>query len=226
MGSETGKVCEQERSPSSECGERKGRVFSSDHDSWLQWEYSSEEWAQFDALDWNPTRLRIWLLAGSTLILLLGMGIFPFWLSSLDLGEVIGIVFGGGITLLMAPLFAFAFSFASLQEGRKRHRARQSEAHRVTFSKQGVWEAGAYFPIDDGGMTLMKVSMRPAPPILHFRRSKFINYESTPQTVTLRVLVPRGREAEAERLRQRYQSELLDAREKMLERSTNPPEPR
>src|SRR5215472_9482746 len=176
-------------------------------DAWAQWEYSPEEWAQFDAIDWKATRLKVVLLVGSVLIILLLMGALLPGSSPL----YSGIGFGGGFTLLMVAFAVFVFSFFSIQEGRKRHKARQIQSHRVTFSRLGVWEAGIYFPIHDGDMTLKKVSMTSEPAIVHFRRSKFINFESTPQTVTLRVLVPRGHEAEAERLRQRYQTEILDA---------------
>jgi hypothetical protein len=191
-------------------------------DAWAHWEYRPEEWAQFDAIDWKATRLTVVLLVGCVLLILPVLGVLLLGSSPL----YSGIAFGGGFTLLMVAFGGFVFSFFSVQEGRKRHQARQSPSHRVTFSRLGVWEAGVYFPIHDGDMTLQKVSMTAQPAIMHFRRSRFINFESTPQTVTLRVLVPRGHEAEAERLRQRYQSEILDAEKEREERWKQRPEPR
>jgi len=44
------------------------------HQAWVHWEYSSEEWARFDQIDWRPRRRAcFWVLMG---LLPFGLGLF------------------------------------------------------------------------------------------------------------------------------------------------------
>lgn len=91
---EARKRCEQERSPAPESGARKKSMFPSDQQhppqsreeamhalgkfveerhritkAWVHWEYSPEEWALFDTVDWKFRKhLVIWLLIGVPLL--------------------------------------------------------------------------------------------------------------------------------------------------------------
>lgn len=111
---------------------------------------------------------------------------------------------------IVVPVFIVrAYSY---QEAKKRHKARQKRDHpqRVTFSKEGVWEAGVYFPLTEMFLTLKDVHMTSQPTVLHFRRKRLIhnNYMRD----TLRVLVPRDYEEEAVQLMERFCTEVIEAK--------------
>ena len=104
---------------------------------------------------------------------------------------------------------------------RRLHLARQNrdQPRRVTFARRGVWEAGAhvsFFPLKVVRMTLQ-------PPTLHFRTDRIVGEDESGWS--LRVLVPRGHEAEATQLVQRYQAMIEEQRSSQA-RLSNPPEPR
>lgn len=186
-----------------------------DNEAWAHWDYSPEEWARFDAIDWKP-RLRAALCLLIGLFFGLGLGGAFLFLGA----YVLGLLLIGGITALVTP---FAFWLSSMMgEDKRRHQARKKpdQPRRVTFAKQGMWVAGVFFTFDNG---LKKVRMAARPPVLHFRSFVLLGGYEGPSSV--RVLAPRGHEDEAARLAQRYQA-LLAAEKQRLERFKNPPEPR
>jgi hypothetical protein len=65
--------------------------------------------------------------------------------------------------------------------------------------------------------------MTAQPPALYFQLDRATETYNGP--ANMRVLVPRGYEAEAERLVQRYQTEVIEAQRQGEERWKNPPEP-
>ena len=187
------------------------------HQAWVHWEYSPEEWALFDRIDWRP-RLRacFWILLG---LFPFGFGLGLFAISGTFIAGVLACVF-----LVIGILICFLTSLAT--EAAQRHKARQKpeQPHRVTISKQGMWEAGTYFPLDH----LASVKMTSRPPVLHFHSFSVYTDTATADAASSyrrRVLVPRGHEEEAERLVQRFRTEVIEAEEEALKLWRNPPEP-
>ncbi len=173
--------------------------------AWAHWEYSPEEWALFDRVDWQAVWLRYWLpiLLPPVLLFLLGVVVFHLFVPAMVMIM---------IAFVLPPLAAiFVLRGYSYGEAKNRHKARKNSAQpqRVTFSQEGVWEAGAYFPLTDVFLSLQSVSMTSQPTVLHFRRKRLIrnNYRRD----TLRVLVPHGHEEEAARLMQRFQAKIIAA---------------
>ena len=190
---------------------------SGDSDAWVRWEYSPEEWALFDRLDWKPGR-RVVFWVSISLLFLPGLGFFFYALG----GPVVAVT----TVVIVALGLLFFFWLGSNGEAGRRHRARKKSAqpHRITISKQGIWEAGTYFPLT----RLRTVKMTSPPPVLHFHSTigSVSTYDADVDPVyRLRVLVPRGHEEEAERLVQRFRIEVIEAQEQALERWRNPPEP-
>ncbi len=184
-------------------------------DVWLRWEYSPEEWALYDRVDYRPRRrVLLSLLCG----LLAGL---PFSIPlafSVNGWEFAGLPFVG-IGSLIALLI---WGISRIGPGRRR-KARQQpgQPHRVTFAAQAIWIAGTHVSL----LGLAKVKLTGQPPVLSFS----IQETDTDGSVSfsgLRVLVPRGHEAEAERLRQLYQTEAIDGARQAQERLYHPPEPR
>ncbi len=202
----------------------KNQGFHGDQ-AWVHWEYSPEEWATFDRVDWRTVWLRYWLLnlaplVGLFILGILGVVFFP----ANSLGIVAGVI-GFGITLLLPLLIVlFAVRRYSYLEAKKRHQARQNQAQplRVTFSKEGVWEAGTFFPLRDA---LREVRMTSQPTVLHFRRKRHFTSLSGRYTEadTLRVFVPGGHEAGATQLMERFRNEVIEAATKKP--TYSPPEP-
>jgi hypothetical protein len=125
--------------------------------------------------------------------------------------------------------FTMVYLFSYL-DARKRHKARQQEPRTVTISKEGVWEAGTFFPLNKFlDANLKKVTLTLDPPVLHFRLTRFHlgkNWRASPTSATLHVPVPRGQEEEAGFLQERFQTEVIQARAQLEKRLNNPPEPR
>jgi len=179
----------------------------------VHWEYSPEEWALFDRIDWKlGRRIFFWLLC-------FGFALGILALSGFSLA-------GFGISALLMLVMLFFLWISHYTEAAERHKARQKSAqpHRITISKQGIWIAGTYFSLEN----LAKVKMTPRPPVLRFHSFSVYTDSATADTAASyrrRVLVPRGREEEAERLVQRFRTEVIEAREEALQRWRNPPEP-
>jgi len=188
------------------------------HQAWVHWEYSPEEWALFDRIDWRP-RLRafFWILLG--LLFPLGFGLGLFAISRTFIAGVLACVF-----LEIGILICFLTTL--LTEAARRHKARQKpdQPHRVTISRQGMWEAGTYFPLDH----LASVKMTSRPHVLHFQGFSLNTDTATADSASSyrrRVLVPRAHEEEAERLVQRFRTEVIEAEEEAQKLLRNPPEP-
>jgi uncharacterized integral membrane protein len=200
--------------------------------AWAHWEYGAHEWALFDKVDWRSRRRTFWLLVGGSIVFILATILSV--LATLNTSpEQVTFIFA---TLLVIVFSMFGLGFfiftvvylAPYREARKRHKARQNQAqpNRVTISQKGVWEAGTYFPLNDDGLTvyLKEVKMTSGPLVLHFRialgrRSITSSPDGTysptsPQTTTLRVLVPRGHETEAAQLMQRFRTEVTGEQRK------------
>jgi len=192
-------------------------------EAWVHWEYSPEEWALFEKIDWKPASRKFWLVVGLCFLFLLGvvaLVTFPVYLvSALD------IVFVDIVSAFVSPVLIMALIVYSTRYGgaRKRHKARQQNPfHTVTIAVQGVWEAGTYFPFDE----LNEVKMTPEPPALHFRRERRYSREKkTLRGDWLYVLVPGGHEEEAAQLVQRFNTEVIEARRRAWQRVLNPREP-
>jgi hypothetical protein len=186
-------------------------------EAWVHWEYSPEEWALFDTIDWQPKRRVVfWSLIS---LFTLGIGAGAYAVSG----------FGSAILAFVVVALGMLFFFwlSRYTGARKRHLARQKsvQPHKITISREGLWEAGIYFPLKD----LARVEMTPRPPVLHFR-STTVSTSTAESDVAasyrLRVLVPRGQEEEAANLVLRFRTEVIEAREQARKHALNPPEPR
>jgi hypothetical protein len=183
--------------------------------AWAHWEYSPEEWAVFDRVDWRAAWLRYWLPNLIPPVCLFILCVFFFHVNVFTMLLAL-------VAFALPPLAAvFIVRGYFYREAKLRQQARQNRAqpHRVTFSKEGVWEAGTYFPLTGVFLSLQDVHMTSQPAVLHFRRKRLIrnNYMYD----TLRVLVPRGHEEEATRLIERFRTEVIEAKKPTY----SPPEP-
>jgi len=187
------------------------------NDAWAQWEYSPEEWARFDSIDWKPKRrVFFWSLMA---LLTLGAGAGAYAISGFRSAILVFVVVALGML--------FFFWLSRYTGARKRHLARQKsvQPHRITIAGQGIWEAGTYFPLT----ALASVAMTAQPPVLYFRSttvSTSTEESEVAASYRLRVLVPHGHEEEATNLVQRFRTEVIAAREQAGKRALNPPEPR
>ncbi len=186
----------------------------SETEAWLHWEYSPEEWAQFDAVDYQ---------AGRRILIALLVGLLcsvPFTLPFIFDPHVwgLGAVVGGCVISFTALMF-WAITRAKARQ-RRRARQKADQPRRVTFAARGIWIAGAHFSF----ISLDKIRLTTPPAVLHFRFSEADN-DGSVTIWRMRVLVPRGHETEAASLAQRYQA-MLDDHEKQMEHFNNPPEPR
>lgn len=198
-------------------------------EAWVHWEYSSEEWALFEKVDWNVPCFLFWGLAGcctaSVIAAILPWFLFP---QGTDVGPLLSMFLPAllGWCVFLPLTMAYLFSYI---DARKRHKARQQESRTVTFSREGVWEAGLFFPLNKFlEANLKKVTLTLDPPVLHFRLTRFHlgnNWRASPTSATLHVLVPRGQEEEAGFLQERFQTEVIQARAQREKRLKNPPEP-
>lgn len=126
--------------------------------------------------------------------------------------------------LFFGVFIATAFSAYKYREAKKRHQARQNQAQarRITIAKEGIWEAGTFFPLNGHDVVLEEVKLTHQPTILHFRRTKhFPGEETTPQSDTLRVPVPGRYENDAAHLLQQFRTEVIETQQRQM----NPPEP-
>lgn len=188
---------------------------------WAHWEYSAQEWELFDHIDWRAARRAYWLLnIVGTLVYLLIVAVVALLSLFSAIGETQ--IFLVTFFPLVILFLMFVLRIRSYREAKKRHQARQSQGqtHTVTFSKDGVWEAGTHFPLHGILTNLRMVNLTFQPTVLHFRR-EHIRLRQSNEYDTLRVLVPYGHEEEAARLMQRFQVEVIDASKKTY----NPPEP-
>jgi hypothetical protein len=199
-------------------------------EAWVHWEYSPEEWALFEKVDWNTQRFIFWGLAScctaSVIAAILPWFILP---SEADAGQLLSIFLPALLGWCVFFPFTMAYLFSYI-DARKRHQARQQESRTVTFSRVGVWEAGIFFPLDKFlEANLKKVTLTLDPPVLHFRLTRFHlgkNWRASPTSATLHVPVPCGQEEEAGFLWERFQTEVILARAQQEKRLKNPPEPR
>lgn len=136
-------------------------------------------------------------------------------------------LFGPIIILLVLLVSLMMTATAANREAKKRYQARQNqtEPHRVTFSREGLWEAGTFFALHADLIKLKSVKMTANPAVLHLKVFKTwqntINGNSRRSGWTIHVPVPRGYEAEAEQLRQRYDIEVINPKKATY----NPREP-
>ena len=199
--------------------------------AWVHWEYSPEEWVLFEKVDWMPIRLRFWGVTVGCAASVVA-AILPWFFFSLRGGDESQflIVYLSALLGWCVFLPLVIMHFFSYINARKRHKARQQEPRTVTFSREGVWEAGTFFPLNKFlTANLKKVTLTFDPPVLHFRLRIWPsgkNWRSSPTSSALHVPVPRGREEEAGFLLERFQTEVIQARVQLEQRLNNPPEPR
>lgn len=191
--------------------------------AWAQWEYDLDEWAVFDQVDWWSVRSKSWL------ILILSPIIFLVIMMVLWILSAPSAVSVPAFIILLTALFVLMVTTASiLRRAKKRYRARHNpaESHRrVTLARDGIWLSGTYFPFSAGRWHLESVDVTANPTVLHvkLRLSPSPNqgYSELSHIQRFHIPVPRGHEAEAEQLRQRYYAEVIRSGKK----PADPPEP-
>jgi len=228
---------------------------SNQQQAWAHWEYTPEEWAQLDRLDWGSAVQRYLLTAGMGILsCLVLVGLF---LLSIQVRTEVFTAIGIFAFILMFAMFCmlplFLIPGKAYHKARKRHQARRnpSQSRTVTLSDQGIWEAGTYFPLNGVGVEsrefkvrLFEVQLTSQPVVLHFRvvydpRA----YISTGGSITygayqpgrgetIHLLVPRDCENQAEHVAQRFRTEVFEPREREnarrraeQEARAHPPEP-
>lgn len=193
--------------------------------AWAQWEYTPDEWAAFDQLDWVPVRNRsLLILVLSPIIFLAIITISLLWGSPDQVGPLLALF----ILLLIAFIWLMIAAIAALVDTGKRHRARRNpaESPRVTLTGSGLWIAGTHFPLREDFWHIKWVKMTTNPTVLHFklRRTGIIEGHETDiglvSTRTIHIPVPRSHEGEAEQLWQRYDDVVS-----MLKKKPEYPEP-
>lgn len=193
--------------------------------AWAQWEYTPDEWAAFDQLDWVPVRNRsLLILVLSPIIFLAIITISVLWGSPDQVGPLLALF----ILLLTPFIWLMIAAIAALVDTGKRHRARRNpaESPRVTLTGSGLWIAGTYFPLREGFWHIKWVKMTTNPTVLHFklRQTGIIEGHTTNiglvSTRTIHIPVPRSHEVEAEQLWQRYDDVVS-----MLKKKPEHPEP-
>ena len=181
---------------------------------WAHWEYDPYEWAAFDKVDWEPIRntSRLTLILGPIVYLVIMVVLWVLFVSFTPMLVALIVVIFSAIALLVGLIFLMVPAATSVREAKKRYQARYNpgQSHRVTLASNGVWESGAYFTLKSGRWGLQSVKLTANPAVLHFKLVKR-NSDGSPTGTTqkLHILVPRGHEAEAEQLRQRYYAEVI-----------------
>jgi hypothetical protein len=208
---------------------RSQHASGSSGQGWAHWEYDPYEWAAFDQVDWEPIRnkSRLTLILSPIIYLVIMVVPWVLFVSSAPIVMLGLVMLGPAIVLLTGLIILMASAANSAKEAKKRYQARHNpaESHRVTLASNGVWESGVYFSLKSGRWGLDSVKLTANPAVLHFKLLKRNSDGSwAGSTQKLHVLVPRGHEAEAEQLRQRYYAEVIAPWKKPV--TYNPPEPR
>jgi len=202
---------------------------SNQQGAWAHWDYTHEEWALFEKVDWMPIRLTFWGLVGGFVASVIAI-IQVWFIPDVVKSPLFGVFFLGVLGFCVFLPFMFLYHFPYI-DARKRHKARQQVSRTVTFSKEGVWEAGTFFSLD-AVLKVQRVTLTSDPPVLHFRLAIGRNEKYWPPSDTSSILhipIPRGQEEEAGLLLKRFQTVIQERaqREKQWEaQRNNPPEPR
>jgi len=199
----------------------------SSRQGWAHWEYDPYEWAAFDQVDWEPARNTSWLILILGPIISLAIIALP-WLLFKSVAPLVllEVVLGPAIVLLTGLVVFMVSAATAAKEAKKRYEARHnpSAAHRVTFASSGIWEGGVSFLFRDGRWHLHSIKLTANPAVLHLKllkRNADVRGTWSGLSQKIRILVPRGHEAEAEQLRQRYAEVIAPWKN----RAYNSPEP-
>lgn len=181
---------------------------------WVRWDYTLEEWKQFDKYDWGRAITNLLIGIVVTILLCLVAAIFIPTSSSSPtpnpLPDRIGI-----FCVLLIPISLVAYVLVGRQfgEARKRHIARKSDSRRVTIGNlnlgdQSLWIGGTFEPLQSLFLKLHKVKMTENPPLLHLQR-KHMGLRESSWYDTICILVPQARQAEAAELVKRFQTQTM-----------------
>ena len=227
--------------------ERRQGSDSPHHDTlgekaWVHWEYTPDEWALLDRLDWMGTARWYWLRAGLVTLCLLGF--IALFVRSVNVSDTVSVIAFLGIDGCFVVLVFLLASNTAFRKARKRHNARQKSSlpHKVTLAEKGIWEAGTFFPLKGSGVEpseinveLLDVQLASQPTMLLYRVKSLSIAASgrggagrATRKETIRLLVPAAYESEAERVLQQYRSGIVKARDlaqHVHESLVNPPEP-
>lgn len=207
-------------------------------DFWASWNYTPEEWLEFDRLDWKPVARKGQIFFSVALPLCIIVTVLvAFLLHQIlprpDISYWIGVLI---TSFFLVPFPAFFVWFLRFNDSiflaRERHQARLNGEQRVTIGiydhhseEQNIWLGGQRFLLLDGWHKLDKVYLTYNPPVLHLgvryasrgvsihgQRSSASSYD------TFHILIPRQYEEEAKKLPERFQFEVIKAEERRQKR--------
>ena len=181
---------------------------------WARWDYTPEEWKQFDAYDWGRAVTNLLICIVVTILLCLVAAIFiPTSSSSPTLNPLPDRI--GIFCVLLIPISLVAYALVGRQwwEARKRHIARKSDSRRVTignlvYGDQSLWIGGTFEPLQALFHKLHKVKMTENPPLLHLQR-KHLGIRQASWYDTIRILVPQAHQTEVTELVKRFQTQTM-----------------
>lgn len=227
--------------------ERRERLASPHHDTsgekaWAHWEYTPDEWALLDRLDWVNTAR--WYVLRAGLVALFLLGFITLFVRSVNVSDTLSVIAFLGMDGCFIVLIFLLASNTTFRKARKRHNARQKSSlpYKVTLAEKGIWEAGTFFPLKGSGVEsaevgveLLGVQLTSQPTLLHYR-VKYVSITvgsrggtgRAAREETIRLLVPAAHESEAEQVLQRYRSGITETRDRaqrLHESLVNPPEP-
>ncbi|MDQ2808879.1 MAG: hypothetical protein M3Z04_18545 [Chloroflexota bacterium] len=184
---------------------------SEDDAAWVQWRYSRQEWAQFDAWAWDHTQRSAAQLLGLGILVGIGFGLLMSVVTTssdqralriLPL-NVLWFLMGMGVGLFVGC----AQARLTYLRGKALHLARQQGARKVSIDAWGIQQAGATISL----ASLRKVKLKSAnPPMLCFTTHDRVSRISDVQEIW--IMVPRGREGEARQLVRRFERETRSLR--------------
>lgn len=203
---------------SSRSSAKKPHWSNDSNQAWVHWEYTPEEWALFDRVDWRSAQLRYWLPNVIVPVALFLLSALLFQAGVFQVG-VLGAV---SFILIVVMGVLFMVRVYDYGEARKRHKARRHQTQlRVTLARKGVWEAGTFFELS--GLRTVRLTSQPT--VLCFR-CRHKTYDRTNNTTynysTVNVPVPHGRENEAAQLVERFNEVIREIKQY---KGYNPPEP-
>lgn len=210
--------------------------------AWVHWEYTPEEWALLDRLDWVNTAR--WYVLRAGLVTLFLLGFIALFVRSVNVSDTISVIAFLGMDGCFIVLILLLVSNTAFRKARKRHNARQKSSfpYKITLAEKGIWEAGTFFPLKGSGVEpsevnveLLDVQLTSQPTLLHYR-VKYVSITSSSRggtgravrKETIRLLVPAAYESEAQRVVQQYRSRIIETRDRAQrfhESLVNPPEP-
>ncbi len=180
---------------------------SEDDAAWVQWRYSRQEWAQFDAWAWDQDRRSAWQTALLVMLATPGIGLLVSLVTFSPGSHFLQIHafdrFGFSVCVVAGLIFGPGAGRKIYLRGQELHLARQRGPRAVSISPWCIRQADTEVSLLD---YRWKIRLREEQPsTLHFYlRTGGGRWADVRQ---LWIMVPRGREGEARHLVRRLERE-------------------